>query len=111
MRRELERGVLLPAVGEIGTGDPGGEFGAQRQRFAAAILERIHLLRDDIGGFADRAREHLSLFEHRHLGAAEAVELADALEGLDDVRESLGFWSEDVLGAADCLWCAHDARP
>ncbi len=100
---ELERGVLLPAVGEVGARDPGGEFGPQGERIAAAILERIHFLGDDIGGLADRAGEHLGLFEHRHLGAAEAVELADPLEGLDHEGKGFGIGAEDVLRATDRL--------
>jgi hypothetical protein len=115
VRRDLERGVLLPAVGEVGAGEAGGEFGAQRQRFAAAILERIHFLRHHIGGFAQRAREHRGLFKDRHFHAAKAVELAHALERLDDMAEGFRLGAEDVLGATDGLGCcdtllAHGAR-
>ena len=111
--RDLERRVLLPAVGQVGARDAGGELGPQRERFPAAVLEAVHLLRDHVGGLAERAREHLGLLEHRHLDAAEAVELAHALEGLDHVRERLGLGAEDVLRAANgpagfrsCSWCA-----
>ncbi len=83
---------------------PAVNSGRRVSEFAAAILERIHLLRDDIGGLADRAAEHFGLLEHRHFDPAEAVELAHPLEGLDDMRESLGLGAEDVLGAADGLW-------
>jgi hypothetical protein len=109
---ELERRVLLPAVGEVGAGDAGGEFGAQGQAVAAAILERVHLLGDDVGGLADRAGEHLRRFEHRHLDAAEGVEAAHALEGRDHRLEPVRFLAENVLGAADPLRAfAHGCGP
>ena len=82
---------------------PAVNSGRRVSEFAAAILERVHLLGDDIGGLAQRAREHGGLFEHRHFDAAEAVELAHALEGLDDMREGLGLGAENVLRAADGL--------
>ena len=93
---------------------PGGELGAQRQRFPAAVLEAVHLLRDHVGSLAERAREHRGLLEHRHLDPAEAVELAHPLEGLDDMRERLGIGAEDILRSPDGLWglcrLAHAAR-
>ena len=103
MGRQLDRRVLLPAIRQEGARDPGGEFGAQRQRIAAAILERVHLLRDDIGRLADGAGEHFGLFEHRHLDPAEAIELAHALEGFDHEGESVGIGAENVLRPADRL--------
>ena len=108
----LQRGELLPAVGQVGAGDPGGEFGPQGQRFVAAIPEAVHLFRDDVGRLADGAAEHFGLFEDRHFRAAKAVELAHALERFDHVGESLGVGAENVLGAANGLWgVAHGARP
>jgi len=47
--RDLQRRILLPAVGEEGARDPGGEFGAQGQRFPAAVVEGIHFFRHHIG--------------------------------------------------------------
>ena len=38
---------------------------AQRERRAVAVLERVHLLGDDVGLFADAAREQLRLLEDR----------------------------------------------
>jgi len=100
---DLQRRMLLPAVGEEGARKPGSEFGAQRQRFPAAVLERIHLLGDDVGRLAQRAAEHGGLLEHRHFHPAEPVEPAHALEGLDHEGESFRFGAEDVLSAADRL--------
>ena len=111
MRRQLDRRVLLPPVRQEGARDPGGEFGAQRQAFAAAIVEGVHFLADHVGRFADRAAENFGLFEHGHFDAAEAIELAHALEGFDYECECLGVGAENVLRAADCLGClCHGAR-
>ena len=64
-------------------------------------------------GLAQRAGEDLGALEDGHLDAAEAVELAHALESLDHVGEGLGLGSENVLRAPDragCLDACHDAR-
>ena len=62
---------------------PAVNSGRSVTRIAAAILERVHLLGDDVGGLADRAREHRGRLEDRHLDALEAVEPAHPLERLD----------------------------
>ena len=103
VRRDLERRVLLPAVGQVSARDPGGEFGAQRQRIAAAVFERIHFLRHHIGGLADSAAEYFGFLEYRHFHTAKAVQLAHALEGFDNKGEGFGFGSEDILRAANGL--------
>src|SRR5690606_3276721 len=67
-----------------------------------------------IGRFAERAAEHFGPLEHRHFRAAEAVELAHALEGFDHMRESLGLRAENILRAANGRGCfdpAHSAPP
>ena len=102
---DLERRILLPAIGEVGARDARGELRAQGERIPAAVLEGIHLLRHHIGRLAQRTREHLGLFEHRHFHPAEAVQPPHALEGFDHEGESLGIGAEDVLGAADGLRC------
>ena len=73
MRRQLYRGMLLPAIGKKGAGNPGGEFGTQGQALAAAIGEAVHFLRDHIGRLADRAAEYLGLPEHRPFRPAAAA--------------------------------------
>src|SRR3546814_1376630 len=73
-------------VGDIGARDPRGEFRAQRDRFAAAVLERIHFLRHHVGRLAQRTGEHRGRLDHRHLDPLEAVQPAHPLERLDDVR-------------------------
>ncbi len=110
---DLERRILLPALAQKSARDARGEFGTQSERITAAILERIHLLRDDIGGFAERAREDRGRFEHGHLDPAEAVEPAHMLERLDNAGETLRLFAQHALGAADGFGCfdlGHVAR-
>src|SRR3546814_2119763 len=80
---------LLPAVRHIGARDPRGEFRAQRDRFAAAIVERVHFLRHDVGRFAERAREHRGRLDHRHLDALIAIEAAHRSEEHTSALQSL----------------------
>ena len=69
----------------------------------AAILERIHFLRHDVGGLAHRPREHRGRFEHRHFDALEAVQAAHAVERRDDRVEAVGLLAEQALHAANGL--------
>ena len=100
---ELERRILLPALGDVGAGDAGSEFGAQRQRIAAAILEGVHLLRDDVAGLAHRAGEHAGRLEDRNLEPLETIEPPDAIERVEHGRETPLLVAENVLGAPDAL--------
>ena len=90
---------------------PAVNSGRKRERIAAAVLERVHLLRDDVGGLADRAGEHLGRLEHRHLDPLEAVEPAHAVEGLDHLVEAVGLLAQDVLRAPDRLRPCSCAAP
>ena len=99
----LDRGVLLPAILDIGAGDAGGEFRTQRQRVAAAILETIHFFRHDIGGFAQRARKYRRRLEHRHLDPAKAIKLAHPVEGFNNMVEARRLLADHVLSAAGFL--------
>ncbi len=59
----FQRRVLLPPIGQKSARNPGGKFRSQSQRFAAAILERIHFFRDHIGRFAQAAGQRLRFFQ------------------------------------------------
>ena len=86
---ELERQLLRQlAVGDEGAADAGGVFRPQRERFAAAIGEGVHLLGDDVGGLADAAREQLGELEDRRRHLAIAVEARHVARRVDDVREA-----------------------
>jgi hypothetical protein len=95
--------VLLPALADIGPADAGGEFRPQGQRIPAPVLERVHLLGDDVGGLAERSGEHFGRLEHRHLDMLEGVEPAHAVERLDHPVKAVGRLTHDVLGAPDLL--------
>ena len=82
--------VVQQAVGDRSASDAGSRLGTQRQAVAAAILEREHLLFDDIGELADRTLEQRGLLKQRHpqLGIAVGGEdlARDALDVLPDGR-------------------------
>ena len=89
---------------------PAVNSGRRVSEFAAAIIEGIHFLGDDIGCLAQAAAEHGGLFEHRHFGAAEPVELAHPLERLDDMGEGFGFGTGSGC-ARRTFWRKAEARP
>ena len=62
--------LAVHAVLEVRAHDRRRGLGSQRQRAAAAILERVHLLLDDVGARAGRAREDLGVLEHRRRRSA-----------------------------------------
>ena len=105
--RDLQRRELLPAFAQIGAADAGGELGPKRDRLPAAILERIHFLRDDVGGLADGAREHRRLLDRRHLDALEPVQAAHAIERRDHRGEAVGVFSKQALRAPNGLNRRH----
>ena len=61
----LHAGPLVEAVLDVGADHRGGVLGTQRERGLVAIVEGVHLLGDDVGFFADAAREQLRLLEDR----------------------------------------------
>src|SRR5690606_41707450 len=61
--------IVQQAVAETRTDDARGRFRPQRDAVAAAILERVHLLLDDVGQLADRAAEELRALENRNADA------------------------------------------
>ena len=103
MRRKLERRELLPALAEIGAANAGRELGPKRDLLAAAILEGVHLLGDDVGGLADRPGEDRGLLDDRNLDALESEQPAHAIERVDHRVEAVGVFSEQALGPANGL--------
>src|SRR5690606_39937523 len=67
---ELLLAVVQQAVRQARADDAGRCLRAQRQAVAAAGLERVHLLLDDVRRLADRAAKELRFLEDRD---AEAV--------------------------------------
>ena len=59
----------------------GGAFGTQGHGAAAAVLEGVHLLGDDVGGFADTTGEQGGLLEDRQFDVAVTRVVDHRLEG------------------------------
>ena len=56
-----------------------GALGTQRDRAAALVLERVHLLRDDVGRLADTASEDVGVLEERRVDGLVAVACEELL--------------------------------
>ena len=72
----------------------------QRQRAAAAVLERVHLLLDDFGAGARRAGEDLGVLERGRIDPPVAVQPADVLRRSDGPPPRGLLGRNDVVGAA-----------
>ncbi len=75
--------LLREAVLDVGARDRSGSLGAQRDRAAAAILERVHLLVHDVGSLPRCALEEGRLLEARRRDARPAVLRALFLDRAD----------------------------
>src|ERR1700758_4358522 len=80
---EFEGQTLGEAVGDYRANHPGSIFWPQRDFLTAAIVEGVHLLRNDVGVLADRSRENLGELENRRRHFDEAVELGRSPRGLE----------------------------
>src|SRR5262249_7866336 len=63
----------LEPVLDVGAHEPGGGLGTEGERVAAAVLEGVHLLLDDVRLVADAPREELRALEEREANLAIAV--------------------------------------
>ena len=82
---------------------PAVNSGRRVSDLPAAILERVHLLGDDVGALAERAGEDLGRLEDRHLDMLEGIEPAHAIERVHDLVEAFGLDADHVLGTPDLL--------
>src|SRR5438128_228457 len=64
--------VVQQAVAQSRAHDAGRSFGPQRET-VAVVVEREHLLRDDVRELADRTAEKLGALEDRQIDALIAV--------------------------------------
>ena len=106
-REQPDRQLLAERAGDERARDAGGVLGAQRQAVAAPVLERVHLLGDDVRGLAERAREHLGELEHRRRDLGIAVAGRDRAPGLDHLAMAERGLADDVVGAADGAKAGH----
>ncbi len=104
---EPQRKILRKPSGNEGPRDAGGIFRTQGEAVAVAILEAVHLLRDDVGSFAKRPREDLGELEdrRRYLGKAEI--LGHGPEGFRYLPETPILVRQYVAGTANRLQLGH----
>ena len=74
---QLQRQMLGQAAADQRPHDAGGVLRPQRDALAAAVLESVHLLGDDVRRLAERAVEHLGELEDRRRDLAIAVALGE----------------------------------
>src|SRR6202012_6107595 len=74
---------------------------------ALAILPGVHLLRDDVGFFADSAGEEAGVFEDGRADFSEVAAREDAAGGGFAVVPKFCFGRQEVAGAPDGFPGAH----
>jgi hypothetical protein len=100
--------ALRPLVGERmldgGTHDTGGGFRTQRQALAVElVLERVHLVLDDVRRVADAANEHGRRFDDRHSHVPVPVLGEDAARRVLESLPKRRIVRQDVVHATDRL--------
>ena len=100
---DLDRDLLQHAAGDEGAGDSRGAFRPQRDVVAAAILEAVHLLGDDVGGVAKRALEDLGELEDGGRYLEEPVALGQGMGDGQHVPVAATLVGQNVVGPADRL--------
>jgi hypothetical protein len=83
--------------------DAGRGLGPEGQRAAVAVVEGVHLLRDDVGVGADAAREELGLLEDGRSQLAIAVAREELARRRLDAVPGRNLLRQHVLRAADRL--------
>ena len=74
---------------------------------AAAILEDVHLLGDDVALVAHGTQEDRGILDDWRANQAVVEEAGDALRRVpDEAPELLIFW-EQVVHASGCAWTSH----
>ena len=109
--KDALRQALGEAVGDQRAGDAGGAFGAEGEAVAAAVLEAVHFLGDDIGGFAQGAGEDGGVFKDRGLPFLKPVKRRDAACGVDDVGVAALILADQILGPTHRLQSRHIFTP
>jgi hypothetical protein len=108
LRHLTGRLVGVELVLDVGTHDRGRVFGPERERFALAVGPRavnegVHLFVDDVGGFADAAREEFCLLEDRRANLAEPVTPEGFARRALDAVPQRHVGGQDVSGSSDGL--------
>ena len=106
---EADRPVVGEAVLDRRTHRGGRGLGAQRELLAVQpILERVHLLLDDVGDFADRAPEEAGMLEQWRADVAVPVAMHAVAHDLLEGQPAGRLVGEHVVHATDGLQgCGH----
>ena len=88
------------AVLQVGAADGRGALGTQREPAAAAVLEDVHLLRDDVALVARGAREDAHVLDDRRGDQGVAEQPRDALRGGADEAPQRLVLRQEVAHAA-----------
>jgi hypothetical protein len=100
-RVDALRAVVQQVVLDRGAHDAGGHLGPHGQRFAVErVGERVHLFFDDVGHFADAAREQARMLKHgrTHVAIAVAAQPA-AHDFLELLPAGAGPWQQVIHAA------------
>src|SRR5204862_8063962 len=111
---KFDRRRLRQPVRQDRANDPGGVLRPQCDLFAAAIVEGVHLLRDNVGVLADRPRKDLGKFENRRRDLGKPVKPRLLARGIADPAMAAHRLGQEILRAARRLqfwhWRKH-SRP
>ncbi len=103
----LERTFLVEPVLDVSAHHAGRILGAQSQRLrlfaggATLVLPGKHLLGDDVGFFADAAREQAGIFKYRRADFVEVVACEHIAHLRLDPIPQVGVGRQKVTGSAD----------
>ncbi len=95
---------------EIGTRTGRRPLGTQRERLVRAILERVHLLLDDVRGLPDRADEEGRRLHQRRAHFPEPVAPDHVSEDRLEAMPTGALGRQDVVHALDRAQLAHAQR-
>ena len=99
------RSVVEQVVLQRGADRRRRAFRAQRKHFAV-VVERVHLLLDDVGDFADTAHEELGLFHDRRADVSITVLPEHVLRGVLEPMPQRRLAEQNVVHAAHGLYRA-----
>jgi len=99
----LQAGLLIEPMLNIGANNGGGVLRPQSQRTAIAVFEGIHLFIDDVGFFANAAREQSRLLENRGTNLLIVKTREDAAGGRFHLIPDSARRRQDVAHSFDAV--------
>ena len=112
-RPHAKRPLVCQVVLDRRADDARCRFGTQRQALAVQlVVERVHLVLDDVGVLADAAHEQWRRLDDRHAQVAVAIALEHVARRLLELMPRRRLVGEHVVHATHRLQCfSHCARP